>query len=650
MSWINMLNWWQWSLLAVLPPLLILLYFLKLRRMPREVPSTYLWKKTIDDLHVNSIWQRLRNNLLMWLQLLILLLLALALLRPGQRSEQRIESRSILMLDNSASMQATDLGKTRLELAKQRALELVSTMNRDDVAMVVAFSDRADVRQGYTSDQRKLRAAIESIQPTNRTTDLTEALRTASGLANPGRTSQIEDVADIQVAEAVPAHLYLISDGGFSPPPVDLGNLTAEYIPIGSPDPTNVAIVAFTCQRNPEKPGQVEAFARLQNFGDRSAQAEAVLKLNGQMIDAVSLNLEPKSIRGLSFDLVDTDTGQLELALEVEDDLGLDNVAYAALTPRRQLEVVVATKGNTALMAALTTPQATKWSTVRAVSPEELTTEQMLNLAASGSIDLFIYDDCSPPSMPQSNTLFIGALPPLEQWQASEPSGPLFVIDYQRDHPMLQYVDLASLLIAEGFSLQPPEGAFELVRSDTGILMAVSPRNAFQDAVVGMSLVQNNTNWPNRRSFPIFVLNALEFLGGSSTSSGARTVRPGQPATIDVASRFDRLLVKTPSGSQAQLQRDGQPQLVFAQTEELGFYEVYDSGQNRLLQTFTSNLFSEQESNLLPAQEVTIGLETVAGDSAEQQIVRTEYWRWILVLTLAVLLVEWFLYAKRISF
>ncbi len=250
MNWINMLNWWQWLIMASLPPLVVLLYFLKLRRMPIEVPSTYLWKRTIEDLHVNSIWQRLRQNLLLWLQLLVLLVIILALLRTGYRSDSSIESRSILMIDNSASMQATDLGRSRLQQAKDQALQMVDNMTRDDVAMVIAFNDGADVRQGYTSDKRRLRAAIEAIAPTNRTTDLAEALKTASGLANPGRTSQIEDQGDIQVAEAVPATLYILSDGGFNPPPMDLGNLTATYLPIGSPSASNVGILAFTCERN----------------------------------------------------------------------------------------------------------------------------------------------------------------------------------------------------------------------------------------------------------------------------------------------------------------------------------------------------------------------------------------------------------------
>lgn len=649
MNWINMLNWWQWLIMAALPPLIIMLYFLKLRRMPVEVPSTYLWKKTIEDLHVNSIWQRLRQNLLLWLQLLILLAIILSLLRPGSQSSSSIENRSIIMVDNSASMQATDVGKSRLQSAKDQALELVSTMTRDDVAMVIAFSDRADVRQGYTSDKKRLRSAIDSIAPTSRTTDLTEALKTASGLANPGRTSQIEDINDIQVAEAVPATLYILSDGGFTPPPGDLGNLSAKYIPIGADSGNNVAILAFTCERNQEKVGRIEAFASLKNFGDSATSFEAALILDDQLIDAASVNMAAGETRGLSFEIDNVSQGKLELRIQPQDDLSVDNVAYAALTPSRELEVMLVTKGNTPLVSALKTPQAEAMANVRVIQPQELESDAMKQLAASGSVDLFIYDGCTPPSMPEANTLFIGSSPPGGQWIASESSGPLFVIDIHRSHPLLQYVDLAALLIAEGLSLEIPAGGTELVRTDAGILMAVAPRDAYQDAVVGMNLLQNNTNWPNRRSFPIFLLNSLEFLGGTTATSAARTFRPGNQATMNVASRFNRVNVETPSGKNVTLSRDGQPQIVFSQTDDLGTYIVKDSDQNRTLQMFTVNLFSEQESNLAPAQQVTIGLQAVEASGNQARLVRAEYWRWLLLLALLVLGLEWYLYTKRVA-
>lgn len=656
MSWINMLNGWQWLVMAAIPPLILMLYFLKLRRQPMVVPSTYLWKRTLEDLHVNSIWQRLRKNLLLLLQLLVVLMLILACLRPGFRGTQSIGERSILMIDNSASMQASDVEGSRLADAKRQALEMVNLLDAGDVAMVVAFNDRADVRQGFTGDRKKLRAAIESIQSTERTTDLNEALRAASGLANPGRTSQIEDMYDVQVAEALPASLYIFSDGGFAAPQMDLGNLKAEYIPIGIAEAQNVGIVAFTVERNAEKQGRVEAFARLQNFGPLSASTSVSLLLNGNLLDAADVEIEPLGTQGVSFELADVTDGAFELRLDAADDFMLDNVAFAGLDPPRQLEVVLVTDGNSALEAALSTEQAVGLATVQLLDPDSLAGPDYKRLADSGVVDLFIFDGCAPEQMPNGNTLFLGSLPPGDQWKAGDATGPLFIIDSNRSHPMLQYVDMGTVRIVEGRPLTMPTGATELLRTNEGILMGVAPREAFQDAVLAMPLFREaeggmtaNTDWPIKRSFPVFVYNSLEYLGGAVATAGSKTVKPGQSVTLNLANRYDNVQVERPGKQTTAVERSGGPQVIYTQTDKAGVYRVQPTGSDRLLQMFTVNLFSEQESDIAPAAGVTIGAKEVKAAEPLAQQARFEAWRWLLGVALVILSVEWYLYNRRVA-
>src|SRR3954470_23460192 len=94
---------------AVAVPLLLVLYFLKLRRREMEVSSTLLWKKAIQDLQVNAPFQRLRRNLLLILQMALLLALCLALTRPVTFFKPGAGKSTVILIDRSASMSATDI-------------------------------------------------------------------------------------------------------------------------------------------------------------------------------------------------------------------------------------------------------------------------------------------------------------------------------------------------------------------------------------------------------------------------------------------------------------------------------------------------------------------------------------------------------------
>lgn len=673
MNWINTLNLWQWMILAAIPPAILSLYFLKLRRRDVVVPSTMLWKKAVEDLHVNSIWQRLRNNLLLILQLLFMGLVILACLRPGWSGMNRIGERRIYIIDNSASMGATDTNPTRLDAAKAKVRELIEDTSSDDVGMLIAFSDRADVRQGFTSDKRRLLDAVESIQVTAHTTDAREALRAAAGLANPGRTS-FEDNKDVQVADAVPATVYLVTDGAIGElGEADYGQLKIEYVPVGVVDTPNLGIVGFAVERNEEQPDRLEAFARVINTGQESVECTTSLYLDDVLLDAGTLSVNGGQEAGLRFEMQGIERGKLKLQLDHSDSLLIDNVAYAAIRPPRQMSVLLITDGNAALEAALKTPRVQQLASVAVESLAFLASPDYATAAAESKFDLIIFDACAPTKMPASNTLFIGSLPPediqpqttqpsppeqdnaaLSKWLFGPPVSPALILDVNRLNPITQYLEMASVNIVEARSVTPPENGTVLMTSDSGPVFALAPRGPFQDAILGFDMVrpgpdgrEMNTDWGIKRSFPVFVYGVVEFLGGGTTQASAPSVRPGWPINLTLSSRSATYEIVAPNGDRTKIDRGTDGRFIFTQTDVPGVYEVLAPSLEYPVEMFCSNLFSAIESNLAIGTEIQTSAEKIRATDVTIRA-RQETWRWLLMIGLILLMAEWVVFNKRV--
>jgi len=148
---------------AVIPPL-VLLYFLKLRRKTLKITSTLLWSKSIEDMHANAPFQRLRRNLLLLLQLIVLLLLAFAVMQPRIQAGAVRGGKTVIMIDNSCSMTATDgeQDATRLDEAKRRAREFIEKTyaggwlsKSPGETMIVAYAGQAEIISRFTRFQKR---------------------------------------------------------------------------------------------------------------------------------------------------------------------------------------------------------------------------------------------------------------------------------------------------------------------------------------------------------------------------------------------------------------------------------------------------------------------------------------------------------------
>jgi hypothetical protein len=316
---------------AIAIPSLIILYFLKLRRRDLEVSTTLLWKKAVQDLQANAPFQRLRRNILLFLQLLVLAAVLFALAQPMIKGQTLSGERFVILIDRSASMSSEDVEGpggasapkvSRLDEAKRQAIALVDSLkegdalfgqSRGDQAKVIVFDNTAESLQTFTNDKRKLKAAIEGIQPTDKVSSIAdeqrsgivEAVRLA--LADLPRRKVSDQVTDPEgnvlgnetisvdglYESTVAMHIY--SDGkllGSSQARPGIEN-TVEYHAIGDPAAKNLGIITLKAERDYEQPTKVTIFVGLQNTDEQPRNVDVEL-----LIDGVTAQIQPAQLPG----------------------------------------------------------------------------------------------------------------------------------------------------------------------------------------------------------------------------------------------------------------------------------------------------------------------------------------------------------------
>src|SRR6186997_3439513 len=104
---------------AALTVPIVVFYILKIRLRQAPVSTTIFWQQIYDEKSPRSLWQQLRHWLSLLLQIVWLMLLVLALAEPFLLSTAWQARRTVLVIDNSASMNAIDVSPTRLAASRR---------------------------------------------------------------------------------------------------------------------------------------------------------------------------------------------------------------------------------------------------------------------------------------------------------------------------------------------------------------------------------------------------------------------------------------------------------------------------------------------------------------------------------------------------
>ena len=598
------------GLLALLAIPILLLYMLKLRRQEVKVSSTLLWQMLIEDRQANVPWQKLRRNLLLFVQLLILAALIFALLRPSLPSDTIGNAEVIVVLDASASMLATDVSPSRFAAAKNEAERIIANLPPKSELTLIEVSAQPRILLSHSANKQEMRRALASARSTASAADW----GTAVALANSAITK--------------PDHiLVLLSDGGLGELSLPLYAENIRYLPIGEND-ANLGVAAFSVNANQ---GSGELFVKVRNYGFTQNSAILSIYRNDELLEAERITLAPQSDEIKIIPNLTLTAANYRAALTSDNDpYPLDDQAFVAFHPSASQRILLVSDGNFFLeqfLGALPNAEAYQMLPSDAGTP-------------AAGYSTTIYDGYFPDSLPDGSILLINPPPnPLmDVGLATDQIGKLTV----PKNPLTNYTNFERVSVLRARSIPAPLWADVLVDSNAGALVFVGETQSRRIAVVAFDLLDSDL--PLQVAFPILFSNLLDYLNPPAIYDAPQGFTVGEAVTLRPSPDVGKLLITAPDGTEFELPVTEQG-ATFLNTDQAGLYTITTLPEG-IEEHFAVNQFSSLESEIAPQNNLSI-ISAKQENRNTEKTGQRELWRYAALIALALLIWEWWLYHRQ---
>ena len=575
-----------WLLAGLLP--LVLLYVLKVQRRRHRVASTWLWSAARRDLLARSPFQKLVAQIPLLLQLLALVLLALALARPATRHHAILGDHVAIIVDASASMQAIDEAskKSRLELARKAAEDAITALSPGADAMILEAGRDPRLVAALDRDRTRLRAAVSQLAAHDVEGDLTGAVALAvDRLRQLGGSRKIIVFTDGNLAKAEPLRA---------------AGTPLEVFTVGS-EVDNAAIVRVDVRAGTDpttKAEEVQAFAVVANFGKRPRDLFVTLRLS--TIDTPLASRRILVAPGerapvvLTFQPTPGDRYKgLVVDISPHDALAADDVAYGRVPPAAKQPAFLVSAGGSAspwLERALKSDPLVELSKG---SPADL----VKTVVEAGS--LFVYDGICPEPAPNGDFVVmapkgpaclgveLGAVlekPPITSWNNGD--------------PRFRFLTLDGVHIAKATSLRTQNATLDLVRAPKDTLAADISTPGRTGTLLGFDV--GESDWPLKASFVLFMRNVVEVARAHRAAGALGPARAGEPLRVPVSSDVAEVTVDLPGEKEPRKLPAREGLAVVSDTRKAGLYRVTYQGARPGSTLLPVNLTSDAESDLRP--------------------------------------------------
>lgn len=632
-------------LAALIPVVVFYILKVRLRRVP--VSTVLFWRQIYDEYQPRSIWERMRHWMSLLAQVVLILLLVGALTDPFFAWETRQLRRIVLIVDNSASMNATDVAPSRLAAAKEEALRVIRGMRFGDELAVVTAGGTPRVACGFSSHGRTLADAVDDVVSTDNPTRVVAAVELAHRLLGERQDEHRREIG-------------VLTDSGFHrlredeapgepvrqepPPSVETRLIVHRF---GS-SVGNVGITQFQVRRSLIDPLGYEILAEVTNASEEPIECRLEIDLNDEVVDVVPLKLTAGQRWNQSFEKASVDGGQLLAKLDRADALATDNRAWAVLPKREMIPVTLVSEGNLFLQKVFESNPLIELTQITPPGGKPLADGRELSSKASASAAaITIFYRQVPGVLPKGAVLVIDPRESCDAWQVGDVLQNPVVHQQDKDSPLLRHVRLDNVVMPEARQLKftNDEGVKVMAQSVAGDpLLAMIERPAQKVLLLTVNLDEGDL--PLRTAFPILMMNALNWCT-ENRGELRESLPTGSITEIDVAA-MDRsrspLALIAPDGRRSVLPTPSE-RFSLGPFDQCGVWRVVADDRDATLLELACNLTDRSESDVRVLEtdertEISVVSASLFGNRP--------VWFWLIALAWLLMSVEWWAYQRRV--
>ena len=611
-------------------PIVIALHFLRLRRQRYLVPSILLWRTGAEDQKANVPFQRLRNLLLPILQTLFLLIIIISVARPAIRISSIIQGKIVFIIDNSASMLSTEMGQTRLDLAKKEVLNILDEITSSGGVMIMTtHSTDQFIQQPFTTDQDKLKQAVENINQTHVAV----------------KSTGVFDYA-LRYLDSHQDRIYYVSDSVEDIPSIK--STTIEKVIVGE-KANNIGIIQFSVERIDD---QFIILAVIQNWTDTDKEIETQIEIiDGSVIAEKPVSIAAGNHKSVIYSINADGLSDTSIRLNLigtDDDFEVDDSVWAIINEAKPYNILLISNRNPYILNALLRNYGDHVE-LQTISEEEF----------HGAIntDLIIFhgnlsiQDHLLQGMVTRNIIFINSeslLSIKEQVDYESVRTPVMITSENKTHPIMQDISIKGLTVKESIKRELPLWGESLFESDQADMVWVGVKEDSRYVVFEFDAFNTDVSSfaLNIPDGPLMFYRCLEWLESNSRSIKSipyrkgldDSFRTGEPIKIAYPIAQNSVLyLEKPDGSSVALS-----DTIFRQTDQVGIYTIF--AEEIQLGRFAVNLLDATESSVKHPKIEDWLQENISPE--QMQPIQKEIWQWTALFAVCLLLFEWFIYHR----